>query len=74
MNLVSNAKIEPVLTEGDRLSVTALKLQRHFDKRLEDCRKQNEAALSEVDTARIRGRILEIKYLLSLFAEPQRYE
>jgi hypothetical protein len=57
---------EPVLTEGDRHNATWLRLEKHLKERLENLRAHNDADLSEARTARLRGRIKEVQYLLSL--------
>lgn len=45
------------------------KISIQLEKRLESARKKNDSKLSEQDTARLRGRIAELKYLLSLGKE-----
>jgi len=58
-----------MLNQADLLSPTWLKLKKHYEERIESHRIQNDGRLSENDTAHLRGRIAEAKYLLAL-AEP----
>ena len=57
------------LTPGEVQTVVWLKIQAHFQDRLASMRKRNDNPLSELETATLRGRIAEIKEILSL-AEP----
>lgn len=59
----------PVLNEHDRQSALWKKLQAHLEARLQQMRERNDSAIDVVRTAKLRGRIAEIKYLLSLDEE-----
>lgn len=61
-----NEKREPVLTAADRGSETWRKLKAHLETRLATLRASNDNSLDERKTAKLRGRIAEVKYLLSL--------
>ncbi len=54
------------LTHEERTSALWKKLRDHLEKRLDAHRKENDGNLDERKTARLRGRIAEAKYLLSL--------
>jgi hypothetical protein len=54
------------LSRNDIASATWQKLAKHLARRIDDLRAQNDGQLSELDTARLRGRIAEIKQILSL--------
>ncbi len=53
------------LTNIERESALWKKLELHLLLRLEEARRRNEADLNEVETAKLRGRILELKALLA---------
>lgn len=55
-------KLEPHELE----SAVAKKLAAHYEQKLETCRKQNDGNLDTESTVRLRGRIAEIKALLSI--------
>lgn len=57
---------ERVLTEQDRHSACWLKLKAYYEERLALLRVQNDADLNDMDTAKLRGRIKEIRALLGL--------
>ena len=57
---------EPVLTPQDRQSASWLKLKERYEARLATLRAQNDSELDERKTARLRGRIAEVKAFLSL--------
>lgn len=57
------------LSSGDKLSPTWLRLVEHLEQRLDVLRKQNDGRLDEVQTARMRGRIAQLKELISLGAD-----
>lgn len=67
-------KLPFVLTIEERRSVLWRKLEEHCANRLEIVRKDNDADRSETDTARLRGRIAELKYLISLGNESVKTE
>lgn len=54
------------LTKNDIASAAWQKVKGHLEQRIDDLRTQNDGALSELDTARLRGRIAECKALLAL--------
>lgn len=54
------------LTESDFTSPTWLRLKALFEARLAELRIKNDGRLSPEDTERLRGRICEVKQLLSL--------
>jgi hypothetical protein len=55
-----------LLTPADRISPTWQKLNQHLTKRLEALRLQNDADNTPEQTAKIRGQIQEVKFLLKL--------
>lgn len=42
------------------------KIKAHYEKQLDLLRKQNDGELNEIETAKMRGRILEVKAILAL--------
>lgn len=54
------------LSESDTRSEVWLRLKSHMEDRLQTLRAQNDGDLDEVKTAKLRGRINELKYLLAL--------
>lgn len=54
------------LTEHDLASPLWEKLNKHWVDRLTQLRLENEKNLSEIDTARLRGKIAEVKLAQSL--------
>lgn len=67
-------KLPMVLTIEERRSAFWQKLAEHCSDRLEVLRKENDGDKSELDTAKLRGRIAELKLLISLGNEPARKE
>ena len=60
-----------MLTEHDLSSEVWLKIEKHLNTRLEQRRRDNDSdSLDEIKTARLRGRIAEIKDLLA-FGKPK---
>lgn len=57
---------DPVLTKQDRDSAVWLKLVLHLNARLATLRVKNDADMTPEKTARLRGRIEEVKALLTL--------
>lgn len=55
-----------VLTKIERQGTVWLKLKAHLNKRLEAARIKNDGDLTDKQTARLRGRIDELKNLLDL--------
>lgn len=67
MNQPVNAPKPPFKLEvSDRQSVTWARLSSYCDDRLATLRAQNDADMSEVETAKLRGRIAEVKAMLAL--------
>lgn len=60
------SKLEPLLSEIERNSAVWQKLARHIEDRLSKLRAKNDRDHDERKTARLRGGIGELKYLLSL--------
>lgn len=54
------------LTALERQSALWQTLKPRLEQRLEMLRRKNDRPLSDDDTARLRGRIEEVKYILSL--------
>lgn len=52
------------LTEGERNSALWQRLEAHLVQRLAEKRAQNDHSLTSDETARLRGAIAELKYLL----------
>ena len=53
------------LTPGEQQTPLYIKLRRHLETRLQELREKNDSAvLTQDETARLRGRIDEIKLLL----------
>lgn len=60
------------LTQGDVHSALWMKLSEHYESRLQELRAMNDADRNDVDTARLRGRIAEIRDFLALAnSQPQ---
>jgi hypothetical protein len=57
------------LTFSDKQSSTWIKLAKHIDEEVAILREKNDNDLDPIATARIRGRILALKKILSLAAE-----
>lgn len=62
-------KLPFVLTIEEKRSAFWRKLEDYCEDRLEVLRKENDADRSEIETARLRGRIAELKSLISLGKE-----
>lgn len=58
-----------ILDINDRQSPTWRKIREHFEERLQDHRIKNDGNLTEVETARLRGRIAEAEYIISIDEE-----
>ncbi|MFA6972404.1 MAG: hypothetical protein WC208_13545 [Gallionella sp.] len=57
----------PILTPHELAEPTWLKLKKHYENRLDELRRQNDSEkLGEIETARLRGRIKEIKFFLDI--------
>ncbi len=54
------------LSDTEKNSAVWRKVQEHLESRLESHRKQNDGNLNADSTAKLRGRIAETKYVLSL--------
>lgn len=57
---------EPVVTDMERHTHLWKKIRAHAELRLASLRVKNDNALGEVATAKLRGKIAELKYLLAL--------
>ena len=55
-----------LLTDADKRTALWDKLVQHFEERRDEYRRKNDGDLDPVATARLRGRIKETEYLLSL--------
>lgn len=67
MNQPVNAPQPPLkLAPHERKSELWMKLSRHLAERLDSLRRQNDGDQTEESTAKLRGRIAEIKALLKL--------
>lgn len=55
-----------ILTDADKLNPLWLRLEQHYQQRLEELRVKNDAPLSEADTIALRARIAETKAFLAL--------
>lgn len=55
-----------LLSSEERRAPVWLSLVEHLKTRLEDLRTRNDGDRSEVETAKIRGQIMEIKSLIAL--------
>ena len=58
------------LSKAEKETAVWLKLKAHFEERLEEVRKQNDANLSPEETANRRGKIAELKRILALEKPP----
>lgn len=67
---MSSIQIPPAmfkLAQHERMSPAWISIQRHLTEKLESLRKQNDNTdLDELATARLRGRIYEIKQILGI--------
>ena len=52
------------LTEADIHSSLWLKLVKHWNDRIDDLRKMNETDKTEIETAKLRGRIAEVRLMI----------
>lgn len=57
------------LTNHERASAVWMKLEAHLAERIAACRSRNDGDLSEMDTAKLRGRIAALKEILALGAD-----
>jgi hypothetical protein len=58
------------LTKEDFLTPTWLRLKEHYEVRLIELRTSNDRTLAIEDTAKLRGRIAEVKNILALDRPP----
>lgn len=63
-------KLERVLLDSDLQSPTWLRIEKYLNDRLATLRKENDQDLDERKTAKVRGRIEEVKKLLKLKESP----
>ncbi len=54
------------LTEAELSSPLWEKLEKHFKERLQILRAENDKSLNDTDTAKLRGRIEEVKKTIAL--------
>ncbi len=54
------------LTEHELASPLWRKLKEHWEARMEQLRSENDKNLNEIETARLRGRIAEVKASLDI--------
>lgn len=67
MNQPINAPKPPFkLGQAERNSSTWLQLSAHLTERLEQLRRENDSDIDEIQTARKRGQIAELKAMLAL--------
>lgn len=59
------------LTRDERHSALWKKLTEHLTERMNEARRRNDNDLNEIETARLRGRIKELSYLVSLGNESE---
>ena len=64
-----NQPIPFELSNEDKKSKLWRKLKEHWESRLETLRTQNDGDKNDIDTAKLRGRIAEIKDSISLGTE-----
>lgn len=62
--------MDPFITEIESNSALWLKIKAHYEARLQTLREQNDADRDPDKTAKLRGRIAEVKALLGLDAPP----
>lgn len=55
-----------LLDQVDRNSITWRKLKEHFEERLHELRVRNDNDCDPISTARLRGEVASVKYLLAL--------
>lgn len=67
--MVTNNK-ERVLTNADVHTAIWKRLEAHLTERLASLRTRNDGNLTQEETAKLRGRIAEIKAFLDLAASP----
>lgn len=60
------------LTEHDKQSSTWIKLKAHIEGEIDILRQRNDADSDAVATAKLRGRIFELKRILSLATSDER--
>ena len=58
-----------ILDINDRQSPVWAKIRKQLEERLQDHRIKNDGQLSKSDTAKLRGRIAEAQYIISLGEE-----
>lgn len=59
-----------LLNAAEKQTALWVKIKAHLESRLEICRKQNDGDADAVQTAKMRGRILELKSFLALENPP----
>ncbi len=59
-------EMEPALTQEERHSSLAIKMEKYLSARIDGLRKQNDGDRNAEETAKLRGRIAELKILRDL--------
>jgi GTP1/Obg family GTP-binding protein len=59
-----------ILNEAESQTALWQKIKKHLEQRLETARNKNDGDLNEVETAKLRGRITELKSFLALDKPP----
>lgn len=54
------------LTDSERISACWVKVEKHIKAEIELLRLKNDAEMDQIATARLRGRIFQLKQLLNL--------
>jgi hypothetical protein len=57
------------ITDSDKLNPLWPKMLSLFEQRIEKLRRDNDGDRTEIETAKLRGRIAELRYLVALNAE-----
>lgn len=71
---MTEPKLPLALTLEERRSPLWRKLLAHFEEQLDTLRQQNDADLGENVTARLRGRIQQVKVFIDLNKPPREVE
>lgn len=61
---------KPLLSAFDRISPVWTAIDKHLNERIEVLRSKNDGDLDQIETAKIRGRIAELRAMLDLGKEP----
>lgn len=63
-----------VLSIEEKLTPVWRKIVKHYEHRLDELRQQNDSDFNELTTAKLRGRIIEVKVLLALNNDPPNFD